>query len=124
MRLITTMLALLLASSGAWAEWMGVSKTDKAVFYIDPATIRKDGNLRKVWEVTDYRSRAEKGHLSFRSRKEYDCKLERFRFLSGSEHTGQMATGETINSYDASSPWFDIPPNSSSEHILKIVCDQ
>ena len=41
---------MLLATSPAWAEWVKVYETSNGdTFYIEPATIRKDGNLRKVW---------------------------------------------------------------------------
>ena len=51
-------LILLLAatSTGAWAEWVFISESigdDKS--YVDTRSIKKDGNLRRAWVVTDYK---------------------------------------------------------------------
>lgn len=124
MRLITTMLALLLASSGAWAEWVRVYETSSANFYYDPATVRKLGNSRIVWVLMDSKVRGPGGLLSVRSREEYDCHKENFRMLNISSHSGGMATGETIQIDMEPSRWSEIPPNTSVEVKLKIVCAQ
>lgn len=121
MRLITILLTLLLASSGAWAEWVKVGETDNAVFYIDPATIRKEGNLRRVWNITDLKQRGNLGELSRRARYEYDCKQERQRILSISGHSGPKASGETLGS-EGPTQWNEIPPETVSETIIKLVC--
>ena len=91
---------LLLVTGSAWADWVALGAVDDETFYIDPATIRKDGNLRKVWEIVDHKQRQRNGEFSIRSRKEYDCSGERVRTLTLSTHSGPMATGETIASGD------------------------
>ena len=47
---------LLLSSSPAYAEWVKVSDSDEAgkTVYVDPATIRRDSNLVKMWQFYDY----------------------------------------------------------------------
>jgi hypothetical protein len=47
MEALCTLIFLMLAGS-AWAEWVMYSNNDTNTFYYDPATIRKDGNLRRV----------------------------------------------------------------------------
>ena len=48
-KLLLTLLApLLLVTGSAWAEWVLVAEGNTANLYIDPSTIRKDGNLVKV----------------------------------------------------------------------------
>ena len=123
-KLLLTLLASLLVTGSAWAEWEKAAATDSADFYIDPATIRVDGNLRRIWEVIDYTKKVKDGHLSTRMRVEYDCKQERFRVMSISQHSGAMASGNNIYSYTWDPPrkWDDIPPNSYYEIVLKIVC--
>jgi hypothetical protein len=116
------MLALLLASSGAWAEWVKVTETEGSVFYIDPATIRNEGNVRKVWVLQDLKQRHKDGDLSTRMRYEYDCKGDRFRMLSLSSHTGQMARGQTLVNDNEPDAWYDVPPKTITEFVLKLVC--
>ena len=48
---------VMLIVSPAWADWTLVSETTEGTkFYTDFSTIRKEGNLRKVWEVTNLSS--------------------------------------------------------------------
>lgn len=117
-------LACLLATSAAsaFAEWTKVGESDEINFYIDFSTIRKDGGWRKVWVIHDLKQRYKGGEMSARYRSEYDCKDERTRFVSFSSHSESMAGGETLYSDSSTDPWRAIPPNTTSEKILKIVC--
>ena len=110
----TLLLALLLVTSSAWAEWVKVSSGQ----YIDPDSIRKDGDLRRVWELRNY----EPERRSARARMEYDCKQERKRILSISTHSEPMAGGMIVSQYGEDSIWRDIPPDTVAELLLKIVC--
>ena len=70
----TLLLAVLLLFAGsAWPEWVKVEWTDDATDYIDLVTIRYDGNLRQVWQVTDLKKQRIDGVMSRRSRYEYRC---------------------------------------------------
>lgn len=121
----TFLLLLLFSTSPAWAEWVKVAETDRAIFYIDPATIRKEGNLRKAWEVHDFKTRQADGNMSDRLKNEYDCKNERNRLLAGSKHPESMGGGRTIfNQSEESTNWNHIPPGTAAATILKIVCAQ
>lgn len=116
--------ALLIVTGSVSAEWVEVASTDSTTFYIDPATIRKDGNMRKVWVMQDFKQRQKGGEMSTRARVEYDCKGERYRLLSLSVHPEPMTGGETIASYgeDPRGVWQEIPPGTGGEALLKIVC--
>jgi hypothetical protein len=120
MRIILCLLAFV--TSPAWAEWVKVRETKDATFYIDPATIRKDGNLRKIWEVKDFRERDTGGEMSVRFLSEYDCREERYRVLALSSHTEPMAKGHTVISGDDPSPWVTIPLDTLGKATLKRVC--
>lgn len=116
------LLASLLVTSSAWAKWVKVAETADANFYIDPASIRKEGNMRKVWEIQDFNKRDDAGRMSRRIKSEYDCKGERHRDLAISTHSESMAGGGTIYSGSGINPWSEIPPGSASEAILEAVC--
>ena len=121
-KLLITLLASLLVTGSAWAEWVLISGDDTVDHYIDPATIRKDGNLVRVWEISDLKTRSTAGDLSRRIRYEYDCKQERIKLLSFSTHSGPMANGTTLLSDSSDGEWLHIPPGSIGESVLKIVC--
>ena len=41
-------------SSSVFADWLKHAETDDIVFYYDPSTIRKDGNIRRLFVLEDY----------------------------------------------------------------------
>ena len=115
-------LMTMLAGS-AWAEWVLYEETQKATFYYDPATISKDGSMRRrVWQLTDLRKRHKDGEMSRRSRIEYDCKQENYRFLAFSAHSEHMAGGTVLKTEGEDNSLWAIPPNTAIEMILNIVC--
>ena len=94
-------------------------------YYIDPTTIRKNGNMRLSWELQNLAVRHKDGELSRRSRQEYDCIKERFRFISFSTHSGPDASGVVLmNSINDTFPWNDVPPRTIVSAMLKYVCDR
>ena len=112
------------AAASAFAEWTKLGESDAETFYIDYKSVRKDGDLRKVWEIQDKKQRLDGGAISIRSRTEYDCKAERWKLLSFSAFSERMASGKTLISDDSPDAWSDIPPDSAAMRISKIVCAQ
>ena len=127
MRLVLSLL-LTLAAAPAWAEWVKVTENDKATFYIDLATIRKDGGFSKVWAIQDMKQRDKGGSMSWRALFEYDCKDERYRVLSSTTHSeamaqGSVAQGNVVGPINTpNSLWEYIPPGIPAEKALRIVC--
>jgi len=121
MRLLLFML-LILGSFKAAAEWVAVAKTDVTATYIDPATISRNGALRRVWQIADLTQSEADGTKSRRTLYEYDCKERRFRFLSISTHSGPMASGRVLWSDNTTREWNSTAPDTRFEGILNIVC--
>lgn len=119
-------LIFMLISNSVWADWKFASKNDEgSEFYIDYDTIRKDGHLRKVWEVMNSPSpKSFNGavYVSVRSRAEYDCKEERKRNLTTTAHTELFAQGENIWTSDSPSDWSYLPPQSAVFSVFQKVC--
>lgn len=108
----------------ATAEWVKAGEADDLAYYFDPTTIRKAGNLRRVWVLQDFKERKSLEELSLRALSEYDCKNGVHRGLHISIHSGNMASGRVLSTMDVSdsSKWQPIPPKTVSENILKVVC--
>jgi hypothetical protein len=119
---IVLALSLMLAAAPAWAEWVKVGRTDAAVHYIDAATIRRDGYLRRVWTMQDMRDTSPDGVMSIRALEEYDCAEERFRYLSIAAHSRPMSGGQVLFAHDLDDEWSDRPPGTNSSAMEKIVC--
>lgn len=124
-----TILMLLLAaiSSGAMAEWVWVwISTDGEKWYIDPQTIKKDGNLRRGWVlINEPAADKDFGSLSNRALVAFDCKGERSSVLQISYHSEPMARGRLIDSFTfKDDDWHYNAPGTAGEAILKIVCSK
>lgn len=108
------------------ADWVKVGEADDLTYYFDAAAIRRDGNLRRVWILQDFKERRSLGELSLRALSEYDCKKWAHRALDMSIHSGNMASGKVLSTMDVSdtSKWQPIPPKTVSERILITACSQ
>jgi hypothetical protein len=121
MRIALTLL-LALANSPAWAEWVRVGRTEAAVHYVDPATLGKYGNLRRVWALQDMRGAGPEGVMSIRVLQEYDCADGRFRYLSLAAHSAPMAGGQVLSAQELRDEWSSGPAGTKPSAIAKIVC--
>lgn len=121
MRVVLTLLMLLVACP-VWAEWIVIGVTSNAVFYIDRATIRKNGDLRRVWVIQDLKQRDSDGVMSRRVLEEYGCKEKRRRILEISVHSERMAGGHNLDTDSTPSEWERIAPGVTAEGIFGVVC--
>jgi hypothetical protein len=114
--------ALALVTAPALAEWEKVLETDAAAYFMDSATLQKNGSLRRVWQVQNLKQRDKDGELSRRALVEYECREGINRTLSIAMHADAMGEGKKLDAYsDPSSPR-KVVPGSSGEVILKLVC--
>ena len=115
-------LLLMVFALPASAEWVKYAESDETNAYYDPATIRVNGNFRRVWELQNLRQRDPAGVMSRRFFSEYDCREERHRLLSISTHSESMAGGRILLIDGSPSEWNHIPPNSPALRMFKILC--
>jgi hypothetical protein len=113
---------LMMTCSVSWGGWVMHAETDTTTHYYDPATLKKDGHIRKVWVLQDLKKRHKDGEMSRRARGEYDCKQERVRYLTMTEHSEPMAGGEVLLNAGEDRVWREIPPNTPSADIFNLVC--
>jgi hypothetical protein len=102
---------------------MGQS-VDGDIFYVDFERIRKHGGYVYWWGLTDYLKPTKYGDLSYKTYRQGDCKLFRYKSLTGVSHKEPMGGG-TGDSYSPENPeWVYPSPNSASETELKSVCSR
>ena len=94
---VFVLVLLAMLSSGAAAEWVafGESGSGDTYFdiYVDPATIRRSGNMVKMWNMHDYKTArviGGKAHLSVKMQTEYDCEVERVQILYLIHYSGTL----------------------------------
>ena len=125
-RLLMMGLMLLMTATAASAEWTSIGASDEYIPYVDKATIRRNGNLVKMWDLRDYktvRTNAGYSYLSSKTQWEYDCKEEKKRQLAFSLFDGQMGSGKVVFTHgNVRDEWSPIQPESVSEMLWKVAC--
>ena len=122
MRLVLTLL-LSLAAAPAWAEWVKVTVSDiGTTYYVDSATLRKEGFFRRAWVIQNLKQRGDGGQRSQRTLWEFDCKEARDRLLTISAHSEWMAGGNVLLTIDHPGKWNHVPPVTAAEDLLNFVC--
>ncbi|MEK6670443.1 MAG: surface-adhesin E family protein [Nitrospirota bacterium] len=127
-RLLLIALTLLVLSSGpAYAEWVKVSDSDetgKAV-YVDPATIRRNSNLVKMWQFYDYQTVQTVGGNRFLTAKEqweFDCAEGRSRVVARKEFSGNMGSGTMVFTNSEVGKWIPVIPGSMGQTVWEVAC--
>ena len=113
-------LGILLAavSASALAEvWIEISGNDDYLAYADPSSVRRDGDLVKMWSMFDYKNPQPgipgKTYLSTRRHFEYDCKRARARALAVSSHAAREGKGDALASASVKYDWRAVVPDSA-----------
>jgi len=111
-------------SAPAAASWVTFMKSDISVVYIDPASVRKEGHLRKASVLMDLTQKDAEGARSKRGQSEIDCQKERLRIHDLSGFSGAMASGEAVYAFKGASEWIPIPPQSTLLNTIRLICSR
>jgi len=124
------LITLLVLSTGpVYAEWVLTSGDDEAgmTVYVDPDTIRRKGNLVKMWQLYDYktvRTVAGDSFLSFQRQNEYDCTEERTRMLAYTWFSGNMGSGKVVYRTADEQKWEPVIPRSIDRSLWRVACSK
>ena len=116
------LVGLVMLAGSAYGEWVVFQKSEKITQFYDPATIRKDGHMRQVWQLQNLGRSQQNGAVSLRMLREYDCDKELWRYLSMSAHAEPMAGGTVLETAGEDNNWNGIRPDSVAELMLNLVC--
>lgn len=123
---ILMMMLAVVSNSATAAEWVKVVATKDVNLYADPATIRGDGNMVKMWSLYDYKI-AEyvdgKRYMSVTEGMEYDCKEKLSRLLALSTYSENMAMGKATYNTRITT-WAPFQPKSVGEKLWKFACEK
>ena len=120
---------LFLNSAPAYAEWVKVSDGDEAekTVYVDPATIRRNSNLVKMWQLQDYKTVQTVGGIRFLTAEEqweFDCAEERSRVLALKEFSGNMRSGTVVYSNTEVGKWQPVAPGTLGHKLWTVACSK
>jgi len=115
-------LLMALSSGPAYAEWVFVSGDDEAgmTVYVDPDTIRRQGDFVKMSHLSD--RKIMEGYGSIKTQREYDCAAARHRLLAASIFSGHMGQGELLEDNSKEGQWIPVAPGSSGQALWKFAC--
>jgi hypothetical protein len=124
MKKLLLTLMLITASSNVMAEWVEIESNETDTFYADPATIRKTGNIVRMWVLTDYKTvqtNASKPYMSKLGVRKYDCKEKQSRATIKTLHSKNMGVGKYVGII-GNRPWLPVSPRTTSELLWKFAC--
>ena len=120
---------MVLSSGPVYAEWVLTSGDDESglTVYVDPDSIRRKGNIAKMWQLYDYKTVqtvAGDSLLSIKRYNEFDCTEERTRMLAYTWFSGNMATGKVVYSTPDEQQWEPVVPRTINRTLWKVACDK
>jgi hypothetical protein len=121
----SAVLALSLPVHAQWAE-IGKDAEEKMTVYIDVNTLRRDGQIRNVWMLYDFKyyTKHDNGSMfrSMRVLRQFECSTERARNLAVDLHRQAMAGGELIDSSEQQGAWSPVRPQTFDATVIAAVC--
>lgn len=124
---------LLLGSVPAHAKWVALEKGSllpgSQTVYVDPDTTQREGNLVRIWQLTDFTwmqgsARGPARFLSTTTHKQLDCREKLVRLLAYREFSLQMGTGIRVDGYVDKDHWLPVEPQSINYALWELACGQ
>jgi hypothetical protein len=129
--LCSLIIFLFLRSIPAYAEWEAVEKDyllpGLQTVYVDPESIRREGNLVTIWQLIDFRwmqgnPRGPHRFLSTKTHKQFDCVEKRVRLLAFTEFSRGMGIGMPRDGYFDKDNWLPVEAESISHALWEAAC--
>ena len=129
--LCSLIIFLLLSSIPAYAEWVAVEKDyllpGLQTVYVDPESIRREGNLVTIWQLIDFtwmqgNPRGPHRFFSTKTYKQFDCAGKRVRLLAFTEFSRGMGTGMPRDGYVDRDNWLPVEAESMSHALWEAAC--
>jgi hypothetical protein len=122
------LITLLVLSIGpVYAKWVSFEKSDEEgmTVYVDKDTIRRKGDLVKMWHLFNFNTVQTEVGLSFLSitvQTEWDCAEKRHRPLAFIRYSGQMGSGKMVNTESLANIWEPVAPDTLGQRMFKVAC--
>lgn len=118
-------------SSYSHCQWTVYTNDDQKTIYVDPSTIRRDGNFVEFWSIHNYKFPSVEIDgskvTSTKGRSRYDCKNELQRTLYLTMYEGENGNGRILglqNYINEKPNWSPIIPDTPNMLIYKRLCNK
>lgn len=128
MKLLFLITVLVLIGTSADAEWIKTLENPDQIIYLDPQTVRRRGDVVKVWFLRDLKKEMTnvdgngRSAWSIKALDEYECKEEQHRSLANYWYSGHMGSGDLLYSYTTPSNWVPNMPDTIGQSMWELVC--
>ena len=123
--IFTLLFSTVFFPSPSYAEWTKVGENINATFYVDFERSRKHSGFVYYWKLIDVFKPNSSGDLSIKAYDQVDCKMFRYKYLSGMTFSKPMGAENAIRVDNRpGKDWRYPPPNSANEALLKSVCSR
>jgi hypothetical protein len=121
----TFVVLLMSVSLPALASWTAVITSNEGdIFYVDFTSIRKDGDTRTYWAMTNYKQRTPYGDMSARKKEVMNCKNETRIILQFATFTQPNLGGAISTNFSPTGKLDHIAPRTTAESVMKAVCSR
>jgi len=113
-----------MATQSGHDRWRLVGQSPSMRLYLDPATLVRDGDIRRVRELQDLNAVDPDGVRSRVYLNEYDCRNQMHRLGQMQSFTGPMLGGERRFDLREMGYWRKIPGGSAFAQVYRRVCPE
>lgn len=110
------------------ADWDRVYSSDKVVTYADTSSIRRKGDIVRLWSLFDFKAENTYNdgslYASIMRETEFNCKDGLQRMVAFSVHSGKMGKGMMIDSGTTPQDWKSVSKANIAQEMKAFACDR
>jgi hypothetical protein len=107
-------------------RWDQVVSMGPGHYYIDPASIAKDGDRRTFNSALDYRqpqtSAAGKAYQSVATQFQVNCRMKMARVIHMTYYSGSMLAGSVVERQGMLQEWMEVDASSPVHRLMRYAC--
>lgn len=124
-------LLFMLCTSSAWADWIAIGKSPDFTMYVDPQSLRRNGNIASAWIMGDYVKTQKKRFPppilwvdfdSIKELKQFDCSKGMHRTEKTVIMSGKFGKGEPLYTFASVPDYFPVPNSELDIAQFNYVC--
>lgn len=124
MKKLIVFVAVSLAATSAWADWVQFSSSNGNMFFMETSAIsRVNGNVR-AWIMEEHPQVNKLGERSNKQYMEIDCREKKLRMLSFQSFNGSMGGGSSLGSDNNPDSWSFASPGSVDMSLVRTACSR
>jgi hypothetical protein len=124
--LALTLAAGSIPSAHSAPRWDQIVTTGQGYYYIDPASITKDGDRRTFDSALDYRhpktSATGKTYQSVATQLQVNCRMKMARIVHMTYYSGSMLAGNVVERQGMLQEWMEVDASSPIHRLVRYAC--